>query len=81
MTDVPIEADGSFNDHSQVFFDTTRLNYSFPKKSSLTNSSVKFIDGRITAITTKNPGYPHYFPDTTGYWQHSLLAEEENVYK
>ena len=78
MTDVPIQADGSFNDPSQVFFDTIRLNYSFPKKSSLTHSSVRFIDGRIPAITTKNQRYLNSFPDTTGYWQHALLTEQEN---
>ena len=78
MTDVPIHADGSFNDPSQVFFDTVRLNYSFPKKSSLAQSSVQFIDGRMPPITTKNQRYLNSFTDTTGYWRHALLAEQEN---
>jgi hypothetical protein len=78
MTEVPIHADGSFNDPSQVFFDTIRLNYSFPKKSPLTQSSVQFIDGRMPPVTTKNKRYLHSFSDTTGYWWHALLAEQEN---
>jgi hypothetical protein len=78
MTAVPIQADGSFNDPGQVFFDTTRLNYSFPKKSKLTHSSVRFIDGRIPAIIAKDKRYLNFFPDTTGYWQHGQLAEQED---
>ena len=78
MTAVPIHADGSFNDPSQVFFDTIRLNYSFPKKSSLAQSSVQFTDGRMPPVATKNKRYLHSFSDTTGYWKHALLAEQEN---
>ena len=78
MTSVPIQADGSFADASVVFFDTIRLNYSLPKNSSLTHSSVQFIDGKIPAIISKNQKYLNSFPDTTGYWRHTLLAEQEN---
>ncbi|MGC4035990.1 MAG: hypothetical protein QM764_08505 [Chitinophagaceae bacterium] len=81
MVSVPIRPDGSFNDPTQVFFDTIHVYYSFPKKSSLADASVQFMDNRVPAPANTINGITDPFPDTTGDWRHAMLADQANYIK
>ena len=78
MVSAAIKPDGSFNDPSQIFFDTIHVYYSFPKKSALADASVQFMDGRVPAPANTTNGNANPFPDTTGDYRHAMLADEAN---
>jgi hypothetical protein len=78
MVSVPIRPDGSFNDPTQIFFDTIHVYYSFPKKSTLADASIQFMDGRLPAPANTTSGNANPFPDTTGDYRHAMLADEAN---
>jgi len=76
MVSIPIKPDGSFNDPTQVFFDTIRVYYSFPKKSPLADAAVQFMDDRVPASANTKTSVHNPFWDTIGNYRHALLAEE-----
>lgn len=76
MTEIPLQSDGSFNDPRQIIFDTVYLNHSFPKRYTLPHASVLFTDQRIPANTFSGQENLNTLHDTTGYWWHSLLADQ-----
>ncbi|MBS1609456.1 MAG: hypothetical protein JSS70_12000 [Bacteroidetes bacterium] len=78
MLSEPIKPDGSFNDPTQIFFDTIHVYYSFPKKSTLADASIQFMDGRVPAPANTTNGNTNPFPDTSGDYRHAMLADEAN---
>lgn len=75
---VPIQPDGTFNDPTQVFYDTIHVYYAFPKKSTLADAAIQFMDTRIPAPANTVNGVTNPFQDTTGDYRHALLADEAN---
>lgn len=78
MVTVPVNADGSFNDPTRVFYDTIHVYYSFPKKSTLADAAIQFMDERLPAPAKTISGNANPFPDTTGDYRHAMLADESN---
>jgi hypothetical protein len=76
MVVAPVARDGSFNTPDYVFFDSLRV-YFQPSKP-LQGSSVSFMTSRLAALNygDKNFAGTPFFPDTTGYHRHALLAAE-----
>jgi hypothetical protein len=76
MVLAPIERDGSFRNPEFVFFDSLTVYYQPP--SNLSNTTANFMTSRIAALnyTYKDFAGKLFFPDTTGYSRHALLAQE-----
>ncbi|MES1221028.1 MAG: hypothetical protein ABUT20_36345, partial [Bacteroidota bacterium] len=72
MVSVPIKPDGSFNDPTQIFYDTIHVYYSFPKKSMLADAGIQFMDSRIPAPPNTTNGVANPFQDTTGNYRHAM---------
>lgn len=75
MIMAPLARDGSFNNPDFIFFDSLRVYFQPPK--TLSGASVSFMTSRLSALNYKNKNFGNnFFPDTTGYYRHALLAQE-----
>jgi hypothetical protein len=71
-----VARDGTFNNPVYIFFDSLRV-YFRPAKP-LVGASVSFMTSRLAALnySDKNFAGTPFFPDTTGYYRHAMLAAE-----
>jgi hypothetical protein len=76
MMMAPVSRDGTFNTPGYVFFDSLRI-YFQPTKP-LQGASVSFMTSRLAALNYSNKNFAGtpFFPDTTGYHRHAMLAAE-----
>lgn len=76
MMMAPVSRDGSFNTADYIFFDSLRV-YFQPTKT-LTGAAVSFMTSRLAALNYSNKNFAGttFFPDTTGYHRHAMLAAE-----
>lgn len=77
---VPIESNGTFNDHSTVIFDTAQIYYQFQSKD-LKNASLQFMTDRLQVPSVRKTVGKFGFvalSDTTGNYRQWLLANEAN---
>lgn len=72
----PVANNGSFYDPSIVFFDTLSVYYQPPK--SFSGADVRFMESRLPALNYvgRKRLAPNPFADTTGFYRHTLLADE-----
>ncbi|MEO6135948.1 MAG: hypothetical protein ABIP35_12390 [Ginsengibacter sp.] len=74
---VPIAADGSFNDPTRIFFDTSKIYYQLPKKKGLDDASVQFMQnkmGPLTGNSFASGAYDNRSSDTSGNARHFKLS-------
>lgn len=76
MMMAPVARDGNFITPDYIFFDSLRV-YFQPTKS-LQGASVSFMTSRLAALNYNNKNFAGtpFFPDTTGYARHAMLAAE-----
>ncbi|HYM95368.1 MAG TPA: hypothetical protein VET23_14620 [Chitinophagaceae bacterium] len=75
---LPIEPNGTFNDPSQLIFDTAHIYYQLPKKR-FEDVSVRFMEGLLPPLRNRMSAlgiFNNTVGDTTGNFRHYQLADE-----
>ena len=72
----PVASNGTFYDPNLIFFDTLSVYYQTPK--TLSGADIRFMESRLPALnyTGRNRTATNPFADTTGFYRHVQLADE-----
>ena len=78
---VPVKSNGTFDDPSNIIFDTAQIYYSFQRAEELKDANIQFMINRLPAPSFNPSSFikPYgLFPDTTGNYRQLAFANEAN---